>query len=30
MSAIFDDSGTFATDMLEDNEPEKSFNFEVV
>lgn len=30
MSAIFDDSGTFATDLLEDNEPEKNFDFETV
>jgi transcription factor IIIB subunit 2 len=31
MSAIFDDSGTFATDMLEDNEPDKGgFDYEIV
>ena len=30
MSAIFDDSGTFATDMLEDNEPDKGMDFELV
>lgn len=30
LSAIFDDTGTFSTDMLEDNEPEIAFDFEVV
>ncbi len=30
MTLIFDDSGTFATDMLEDNEPDKSFDYELV
>jgi Transcription initiation factor TFIIIB, Brf1 subunit/Transcription initiation factor TFIIB len=30
MSALFDDTGTFSTDMLEDNEPEVVYDFEVV
>lgn len=30
MSALFDDTGTFSTDMLEDNEPEVVFDYEVV
>jgi len=30
MSAIFDDSGSFSTDMLEDHEPEKNLDYQMV
>ena len=30
MSAIFDDQGTFSTEDLQDHEPDKSLNFEMV